>query len=148
MIIIPKSKYQVETCSRIKSKSICKIYTAVFLRKETLFDGTQPDDVSCNYRYNLSLSTPWRRVGGVEIQLRSFLTSAVDGVEWSASHSGRFVLETNPGTHCTGSWVGPRIGLDDTESREFFSPYRDEIYLSLKYLSGGYLVSRIGGQRN
>jgi hypothetical protein len=29
-----------------------------------------------------------------------------------------------------------------------FFPYRDEINVSLKYLSGGYLVSRVGGQRN
>jgi len=27
---------------------------------------------------------------GVEVQLHSFLTSAIDGGEWSASRSGRF----------------------------------------------------------
>jgi hypothetical protein len=47
----------------------------------------------------------------------SFLTSALDGGEWSASHSGRSLPpEKGPrGTHCTG-WVDPRAGLD-TEVR-------------------------------
>jgi len=64
----------------------------------------------------------------VDAQLHLFLTSTIDGDEWSATHPGRFVLEMNPVTHCTGSWVGPSPGLDDTESREFFPP------TGLKYL--------------
>ena len=28
---------------------------------------------------------------GVEVQLQSFLTSALDGCEWSVSHPGRFI---------------------------------------------------------
>jgi len=35
-----------------------------------------------------SFSTPWRRVGWVEVQLHSFLTSALEGGEWSALHLG------------------------------------------------------------
>jgi hypothetical protein len=31
--------------------------------------------------------------GGVEVQLHSFLTSTVDGGEWSASRSFRFISE-------------------------------------------------------
>jgi hypothetical protein len=43
----------------------------------------------------------------------SFLTSTLEGGEWSASRSGRFTPgERAPGTHCTGGWVGPRAGLD------------------------------------
>jgi hypothetical protein len=42
----------------------------------------------------------------------SFSTSALDGGECSASCLG----ERNPGTHCTGGWVGPRACLD-TEAR-------------------------------
>jgi hypothetical protein len=35
----------------------------------------------------------------VEVQLHAFLTSALDGDEWSASHAGRFTSrETIPGT--------------------------------------------------
>ena len=33
----------------------------------------------------LSLSTPWGHIVGIEVQLHSFLTSALDGGEWSAS---------------------------------------------------------------
>jgi hypothetical protein len=44
----------------------------------------------------------------------SFLTSAVEGGEWSASRPGRALPpgERAPGTHCTGGLVGPRAGLD------------------------------------
>jgi hypothetical protein len=42
-----------------------------------------------------------------------FLTSVLDGGEWSASRSGRFIPgEGASGTHWMGGWVGPRAGLD------------------------------------
>jgi hypothetical protein len=42
-----------------------------------------------------------------------FLTSALDGGEWSASRPGRLTPEERtPSTHSTGGWVGPRTGLD------------------------------------
>ena len=44
----------------------------------------------------LSLSTPWRNVGGVAVQLHTLLTAAVDGGEWSASCSGRFTTGKEP----------------------------------------------------
>jgi hypothetical protein len=47
----------------------------------------------------------------------SFLTSALDGGQWSASRPGRALApEKDTGTCCTESWVGPRAGLD-TEAR-------------------------------
>jgi hypothetical protein len=49
-----------------------------------------------------------------------FLTSALAGVEWSASHPGRFTPgEIVPATHWIGSWVDPRAGLDDVEKSIF-----------------------------
>jgi hypothetical protein len=30
--------------------------------------------------------------------------------------------ERNPGTHCTGGWVGPRAGLDTEASGKILSP--------------------------
>jgi hypothetical protein len=43
----------------------------------------------------------------------SFLTSALEGGEWSPSRPGRFTPgQRAPGTHCTGGWVGSRAGLD------------------------------------
>jgi hypothetical protein len=39
----------------------------------------------------------------VEVKLHAFLTSALDGGEWPASHSGHFTpRERAPGTH----WIG------------------------------------------
>jgi hypothetical protein len=55
--------------------------------------------------------------GGVELQIHIFLTSALVGAEWSASRLGRFT----PATHCVGSWVGSRIGLNDVEKRKFLT---------------------------
>jgi hypothetical protein len=42
------------------------------------------------------------------------LTSALTGVEWSASHPYCF-------THWIGGWAGPRAGLDDVEKRKFLT---------------------------
>jgi hypothetical protein len=51
--------------------------------------------------------------GGVEVYLHAFLTSALDGSEWSASRPGHFIHgERALGTHCIGGWVGSRVGLD------------------------------------
>jgi hypothetical protein len=45
-------------------------------------------------------TTPWRCIGGMEVQLHALLTSALDGGEWSASRSGRFTPQgLAPGTH-------------------------------------------------
>jgi hypothetical protein len=46
-----------------------------------------------------------------------FLTSALDGGEWSASRTGRFTLgERAAGIYWIGGWVGLRTGLDDVEN--------------------------------
>jgi len=38
------------------------------------------------------------------------LTSAIDGGEWSASHSDRFIpKERAPRTHWIGAWMGPSV---------------------------------------
>jgi len=58
--------------------------------------------------------------------LHAFVTSALDGDEWSASCPGRFTpRERAPGTRWIGGWVGPRAGLDTVIKRKIHSPYRD-----------------------
>jgi hypothetical protein len=42
----------------------------------------------------------------------TFLASALEGGEWSASHPCHFTPgERAPSTHWIGGWVGPRFGL-------------------------------------
>lgn len=55
-----------------------------------------PDNIIYRYKYKqkvvkknkvkLSLHIPWRYTWEMEVQLFSFLSSALDGCEWSASH--------------------------------------------------------------
>jgi len=54
-------------------------------------------------REKLSLFTPWRHMGGLEVQLHSFLTSAL--VKWSTSCPGHFTLWKNLGTHWVWGWM-------------------------------------------
>jgi hypothetical protein len=52
----------------------------------------------------------------------TFLTSAFDGGEWSASRPGPFTLgEISPNAHWIEGWVGPRAGLDVVEKGKIFS---------------------------
>jgi hypothetical protein len=61
-------------------------------------------------------------VGGSGRTAPPFLTSALDGGEWSASRPGLFIPgERAPGTHWIGGWVDPRAGLDDVEKRKFLT---------------------------
>jgi hypothetical protein len=60
----------------------------------------------------LCYENAWRS-GGIA---PPFLTSALDGGEWSASRPGHFTAgETAPDTPLIGGWVGPRTGMDAVE---------------------------------
>jgi hypothetical protein len=62
----------------------------------------------------------------VEVKINAFVTSALQGGEWSASRPGRFTSrERAPGTHWIGGWVGPRDSLDTVMERKIPSPCRD-----------------------
>ena len=60
-----------------------------------------------------------QRGGEVEVQLYSSMTAALEGGEWSAARPGRILPRERHGIHCTGGWVGPRVGLD---GRKISSP--------------------------
>jgi hypothetical protein len=71
--------------------------------------------------------------GGVGIYIHVFLTLALDGVEWSASRSGRFTPgERARNTHWIGSWVGLRAGVDEMEKRKYHNSLK--AYQSQKFL--------------
>jgi hypothetical protein len=80
------------------------------------------------YPLDRRLSEPQNRVGrrgedkdiwgsgGIDPR---FLTSALDGGEWSASRPCRFTSgERAPGTYWVGGWVGPRAAFDSVEKRK------------------------------
>jgi hypothetical protein len=51
--------------------------------------------------------------------LHAFLTSALDGVKWSASPNCRInPMERADGTHWIGGWVDPRAGLYTVAKRK------------------------------
>jgi hypothetical protein len=56
----------------------------------------------------------------------SFLTSALDGGDWSASRPGRALPPGKgpPGTHWTGGYVGPRAGMDTEDRGKILRPCR------------------------
>jgi hypothetical protein len=57
--------------------------------------------------------------GAVDVEIH---TSALVGVQWSASSLGRFSpAERAPGTHWIGSFVDPRAGVDDMEECKFLT---------------------------
>jgi hypothetical protein len=61
-------------------------------------------------------------MGGVDVYIHIFLTSAVVGAEWLISRPCRFTpAKMAPGIHWIGGWVGPRAGLDDVEKRKFLT---------------------------
>jgi hypothetical protein len=63
---------------------------------------------------------------GVEVKLHAFLTSALNGGEWSASRPGRFTpRETAPGTHWIGGWMDPKASVDAVVKRKIPSPRRE-----------------------
>jgi hypothetical protein len=54
---------------------------------------------------------------GVEVYLYAFLTSALDGGEWSASRPGSFThRERAPGTHWIGGWGSSKIRFEIDEN--------------------------------
>jgi hypothetical protein len=60
--------------------------------------------------------------GEVDVWINIFLTSALIGGEWSASHPCHFTHgERASSTDLTGGWVGPGAGLDYVEPRKFCS---------------------------
>jgi hypothetical protein len=64
--------------------------------------------------------------GNGGIAPHAFLTSALDGGEWSASCPGRFTpRERVLGTHWIAGWVGLRAGLDVVVKRKFLVPRRE-----------------------
>jgi hypothetical protein len=67
----------------------------------------------------------WRCIGSRGIP-PPFLTSALDGGEWSASCPSRSThRETVPNTHWIGGWVGLRGGLEAVEKKKNSCPCRE-----------------------
>jgi hypothetical protein len=59
-------------------------------------------------KWNFFLSVPWRLIGGVEVKLHTFLTSALVEGEWSTSHPGRFTPRKEPSYPLNRRLNGPQ----------------------------------------
>jgi hypothetical protein len=69
------------------------------------------------------------------------LTSALDGIEWSASRFDRFTpKESARGTHWTGGWVGPRAVLDAVVKK---IPNLRELHPNARYIESFPKISII-----
>jgi len=70
---------------------------------------------------------PYRHIEGVEVYLHThtFLTSTLDGGEWSTSSPGCFTPRKNSSTHWIGGWVGLRASLDILEKWKIYCPHQD-----------------------
>jgi hypothetical protein len=51
----------------------------------------------------------------MKVQIHAFITSKLDGCDWTASLPGSF---TASGTHWIGGWVGPRAVLEAVVKRK------------------------------
>jgi hypothetical protein len=60
-------------------------------------------------------------VGAIEVQVHSFLTSAITGGECSTSRLNGFGLEKEPGTHRIGGWVGFRVRVGVLEKEKYLA---------------------------
>jgi hypothetical protein len=57
---------------------------------------------------------------GMQVKLLTFLTMALDEVEWRASLSSYFTSrERIPSTYCIGDWVGIIAGLHIVAKRKY-----------------------------
>jgi hypothetical protein len=66
--------------------------------------------------------TPWRHAGRANLELHSFLASALDGAERSISRPGRFTPGNNSVTYRIGSWVCSRVSLEVFGVNKHLSP--------------------------
>ena len=66
---------------------------------------------------------PLRHIGLVELQLLSFITSALNGCECSFSYPVSFAhwKQPPPPTHLMGGLMDPRTGEDFLRGREIFA---------------------------
>jgi hypothetical protein len=61
---------------------------------------------------------------GVETHLHAFLTSTLNGSNWSASYIGHLTPgKSLSSTHWIGGWLDPRAGLDATVKRKKSLPF-------------------------
>ena len=86
--------------------------------QDTRVSSCKPSDLAMKGKVKCTLvqairlctgRTAHRGSSGIALPIHD---QTLEGGEGSASRPGRFFPPERLGTHCTGSWVGPRAGLD------------------------------------
>jgi hypothetical protein len=110
-----------KTIHYLATHQVMKLCVCVYVNKMRYLHKVGKKSCSCAF-FNWAP----HHAEGVEVQLHAFLTSALDGGEWSASRTGRFIpRERAPSAHWIRGWLDPRAGLDAVERRKIPSPCRD-----------------------
>jgi hypothetical protein len=90
--------------------------------------------------------------GGVDMQIRTFLTSTIIEHEWFSFTSRP---QRAPGTNLIRGWVGPKTGLEDVEIRKilpqpglelgsFGRPARSQSVQRLRHPGSIYVCNLVG----
>jgi hypothetical protein len=82
-------------------------------------------------------------IGGVEVYLHIFLTSALDWGEWSASRPDRFTSGEKTWCCWLRCWVFPRSGQAKVENRKMFAIFEvnTSVLIKVRFLLGVNTVS-------
>ena len=100
-------------CVKIACCSSQLIFTFLYACRSFRHVRQQLVCLKCTLVRALRLCTGLKTHRGVEVLLCSFLTTALEGSEGSASRPGHSLPPgERSGTHCTGGWVDPRAGFD------------------------------------
>ena len=102
-------------CAWILVIRILPNYRVCVVTCNTLWGGTKRGAVTVKVKVQCTLVQALRLCTGPTAHREStgpFMTTALEGVRGQRHALAALYPREKAGTHCTGGWVGPRVGLD------------------------------------